>query len=134
MSNAGYSVIAFLVTMALVVSSCGQPESEQVMHRQQNQGPAGVAGGGQGEILFDTHCARCHGKSGGGTDRGPPLIHLIYRPGHHSDMSFQRAAKDGVTQHHWHFGDMPPVSGVSPEEVGHIIAYIRQVQRHAGIF
>ncbi len=65
--------------------------------------------------------------------KGPPLIHDIYRPGHHADLSFHWAVKDGTKQHHWHFGDMPPIADVSPEQVGHIIAYVRREQRRAGI-
>jgi hypothetical protein len=48
-------------------------------------------------------------------------------------MSFQMAVHRGVRQHHWPFGDMPPVPGLSAEDVGHIIAYVRQEQRRAGI-
>jgi hypothetical protein len=43
------------------------------------------------------------------------------------------AAGDGVKQHHWQFGDMPPQPNISPEEMGHIIAWVRQEQRRAGI-
>lgn len=95
--------------------------------------PDFVADADRGETLFHSHCSRCHGKAASGTDHGPPLIHPIYRPGHHADLTFYWAAKDGVKQHHWQFGDMPPVSGVSPEDVGNIVAYVRREQRRAGI-
>ena len=42
-------------------------------------------------------------------------------------------AKNGVIAHHWDFGDMPPVAGVSGAEVTQIIAYIRDLQREGGI-
>ena len=38
----------------------------------------------------------------------PPLVHKLYEPGHHSDMAFIMAAKNGVRSHHWRFGNMPP--------------------------
>ncbi len=87
----------------------------------------------EGERLFDANCARCHGPRGTGTDQGPPLVHIIYEPHHHSDAAFQMAARNGVRAHHWSFGDMPPVPGVTPEQVTEIVAYVRWLQREAGI-
>ncbi|AGA32779.1 cytochrome c [Thioalkalivibrio nitratireducens DSM 14787] len=86
-----------------------------------------------GFSLFATHCAACHGPEALGTDQGPPLIHRIYEPSHHSDLAFYRAIALGVHQHHWEFGDMPPVPGVTGEGAAHIIAWIRTEQRAAGI-
>jgi len=57
----------------------------------------------------------------------------VYRPGHHADLAFHFAVRDGVKQHHWPFGDMPPQPGVTPEQVGHAIACVRALQRQAGI-
>ncbi len=88
----------------------------------------------EGETKFNTFCARCHGPQGQGTRRGPPLVHKIYEPNHHADMAFQRAAAQGVRSHHWKFGNMPKIEGVTPDDVTHIIAYIRWLQRQAGIF
>lgn len=87
----------------------------------------------EGERLFDVNCARCHGPRATGTDQGPPLVHVIYEPNHHSDAAFQMAAMNGVRAHHWSFGDMPPVPGVTPEQVTEIVAYLRWLQRQAGI-
>ncbi len=87
----------------------------------------------EGQALFVAHCAACHGTEALGTDQGPPLIHRIYEPSHHSDLAFYRAIALGVHQHHWQFGDMPPVPAVSGEDAAHIIAWIRQRQRAAGI-
>ena len=97
---------------------------------------ATACGGGQqddGATLFAENCARCHGDAGDGTNMGPPLVHKLYEPGHHPDFSFQRAVKSGVIAHHWDFGDMPPVAGLSEDEVTQIIAYIRGLQREGGI-
>ena len=87
-----------------------------------------------GRKTFDANCMRCHGKNGAGTDQGPPLIHKIYEPSHHADFSFYRAAKDGVTAHHWPYGNMPPITEVTRNDVTGIIRYIREVQRANGIF
>ena len=86
-----------------------------------------------GEQLFTDNCARCHGAMADGTNTGPPLVHRLYEPGHHADFAFQSAAKNGVIAHHWDFGDMPSVAGVSEDEITQIIAYIRDLQREGGI-
>lgn len=87
----------------------------------------------QGEVLFKANCAVCHGKNATGTQNGPPLVHKIYEPSHHSDLSFQRAAKQGVRAHHWPFGNMPPVPSVTETDVERIVAYVRELQRANGI-
>jgi mono/diheme cytochrome c family protein len=86
-----------------------------------------------GETLFDTHCSACHGGKALGTDAGPPLVHIVYEPGHHADAAFVLAVQRGVRAHHWRFGDMPPLPAVSPEQTGEIIRYVRFLQRQVGI-
>jgi mono/diheme cytochrome c family protein len=86
-----------------------------------------------GEVLFEMNCSACHGTRALGTDRGPPLVHIVYEPSHHADIAFHMAVERGVRAHHWGFGDMPPVPGLSRDEVGEIIAYVRHLQRHVGI-
>ena len=94
-----------------------------------------VSGSGQaemaraGETLFNRNCSTCHGMGAVGTNQGPPLLDRVYHPGHHPDASFRNAVSNGVPSHHWNFGDMSPVPGVSPEEVEQIICYVRQTQR-----
>lgn len=88
----------------------------------------------KGEVLFNNNCAKCHGAGGKGTPQGPPFLDKIYEPNHHADMAFYRAAEMGVRAHHWKFGDMPKVSGVTKEDVTQIVSYIRWLQKQAGIF
>jgi len=88
----------------------------------------------QGGELFGQHCSLCHGAVGEGADVGPPLVHAIYKPDHHPDFSFRNAVNNGVPQHHWAFGDMPPRPGLSASDVDSIICYIRQLQAEGGIF
>jgi mono/diheme cytochrome c family protein len=87
-----------------------------------------------GKIAFDANCAQCHGANAAGTDRGPPFVHVIYNPGHHPDELFALAAKIGVRHHHWNFGDMPPQSQVSEQQLAEIVAYVRAMQEANGIF
>ncbi len=86
-----------------------------------------------GQKAFDGTCAACHGARGSGTDKGPPLIHDFYNPGHHPDGAFYAAAGRGVRQHHWRFGNMPAQSRVSNSEMTAIIRYVRELQRANGI-
>jgi mono/diheme cytochrome c family protein len=86
-----------------------------------------------GQIAFEENCAACHGKNAAGTDKGPPFIHKIYEPSHHADFAFQRAARMGVQAHHWRFGDMLPVEGVTDRQIEWITRYVREVQRANGI-
>jgi len=87
-----------------------------------------------GKLGFEAKCADCHGVNAAGQDGvAPPLIHIIYEPSHHGDEAFQRAADMGVRGHHWPFGDMPPVEGVTRGDITMIIAYIRELQRANGI-
>jgi len=88
----------------------------------------------EGEGLFRENCATCHGDQAAGRDGvGPPLVHKIYEPGHHGDGAFFLAALRGVRAHHWPFGDMPPVEGVTQDDVERIVAYVRKLQRANGI-
>ncbi|MGB5863141.1 MAG: cytochrome c [Sulfitobacter sp.] len=87
-----------------------------------------------GETAFNAKCAVCHGDNAAGQDGiAPPLIHKIYEPSHHGDTSFQLAAMNGVQAHHWPFGNMPAVEGITPSDITNIIAYVRAIQRANGI-
>ena len=87
-----------------------------------------------GKAAFEAKCSACHGVNAvGQNDVAPPLVHKIYEPSHHADESFQRAVTLGVRQHHWPFGNMPPVEGLTRDEVTMIIAYVRELQRANGI-
>ena len=88
-----------------------------------------------GEVAFNAKCADCHGPHAEGQKGvAPPLVHKIYEPSHHGDMSFVLAAQNGVRAHHWPFGNMPPVEGLARADVLNIIAYVRELQRANGIF
>lgn len=88
-----------------------------------------------GKRAFDSKCAECHGANAAGQNGiAPPLVHKIYEPSHHSDMAFVLAAKNGVRAHHWEFGNMPPVEGLTDADVKMIARYVRELQAANGIF
>lgn len=85
-----------------------------------------------GKALYEQSCASCHGADLRGTDKGPSHLSMVYEPGHHPDESFEAAVRQGVQQHHWNFGNMPAIGGLSDEEVQAIIDYVRSVQVDEG--
>ena len=87
-----------------------------------------------GKLAFGVKCASCHGTNAAGQDGvAPPLVHIIYEPGHHGDEAFQRAVEMGVRAHHWPFGDMPIIEGITRGDIKMITAYVRELQRANGI-
>lgn len=87
-----------------------------------------------GARAFETNCATCHGVNAAGRDGiGPPLVHIIYEPSHHGDQSFHLAVMNGVRSHHWPYGNMPPVDGLTTGDVDMIVDYVRALQRSNGI-
>lgn len=88
----------------------------------------------EGKALFAENCSSCHGDNAEGRQGfAPSLVHTYYKPSHHADIAFQLAAKNGVRQHHWTFGDMPRVEGVDESDLTLIISYIRKLQVTNGI-
>ena len=87
-----------------------------------------------GKLAFEAKCAVCHGDNAAGQNGvAPPLVNRIYEPGHHSDEAFVSAAKNGVTSHHWEFGNMPKITGLTRADVLYIARYVRELQRENGI-
>lgn len=124
-------------------SAQGNGDAQMVADGVERNGPAMVdvtvpetlsAKAELGKVAFDAKCAACHGLNAAGQDGvAPPLVHKIYEPSHHGDAAFLMAARNGVRAHHWRFGNMPPVEGVTDSDVKMIIAYVRELQRVNGI-
>ncbi|PIB24711.1 cytochrome C [Amylibacter kogurei] len=126
-------VFAVLIAVLMLTNQPPQNAPDQ-QQTAQMQIPTLTGAAVMGKTFFDAKCALCHGANASGTENGPPLVHIIYEPNHHGDESFLRAASQGVRAHHWQFGDMPPVEGITQGEVKQIIAYVRSLQRANGIY
>ena len=88
-----------------------------------------------GQRVFEAKCAECHGENAAGRGGvGPPLVHKIYEPSHHGDAAFLLAARNGVRAHHWTFGNMLSVEGITDAEIGYVTRYVRELQEASGIF
>jgi hypothetical protein len=61
-------------------------------------------------------------------------VHPFYKPSHHSDKSFYRAVLQGTKQHHWNFGDMKPVEGMTPKKMDAVIPFVRYYQRQKKLY
>lgn len=112
------------VLALVVLGSCGS-DSEPVA---EPSSPAAKAG----QVVYTNSCAACHGLELEGTDRGPSHLSIVYEPGHHGDDAFRMAIANGAPQHHWNFGNMPPVEGLSADQIEDVIAYIRGEQERRG--
>lgn len=115
-----------VILLAIVASACGGTESSPIVSLVGED--LLVAG----EDSYSRFCAACHGADLRGTTLGPSFLSIVYEPGHHADFAFASAAKNGVPAHHWPFGDMPAVPGISDEEIVAVTAYVRSVQESEG--
>lgn len=109
--------------VALVVA-CGSDEPQS--------GASASADPVRGAEVYASSCASCHGADLRGTDKGPSHLSIVYEPNHHGDASFRNAIANGSPQHHWEFGDMEPVEGLSPDDVEAVIAFVRAEQGRLG--
>ncbi len=95
--------------------------------------PVGPLTASDGGALYRQACAACHGTDLRGTKQGPPFLDAIYRPAHHADAAFLLAVRRGVGPHHWNFGSMPAIQGLTDEQVTAIVEFVRAQQHANGI-
>lgn len=88
----------------------------------------------KGQLIYEKYCSSCHGAELDGSDKGPPLIHPFYKPSHHGDKSFYRAVLQGVRQHHWEFGDMAAVPGMTAKKMDSLVPYVRYYQQQKQLY
>ena len=122
--------LALAATVIFTLAACGDST-------EGGDGDTGIAPQdaelvSQGTDVFQASCARCHGADVRGTDNGPSLLSEVYEPNHHADISFLLAVQRGTPAHHWRFGDMPPIDGLTQEDVAAVTAFVRETQRTQG--
>lgn len=123
-----------LLVALLALGGCGEVPGRDAAEAARHAEPPSETELAAGRAVYERFCIGCHGPEAAGTPQGPPLVHRVYEPRHHADYAFVLAIRQGVRAHHWRFGDMPPVEGISDEETRLVIAYVRHLQRQAGIF
>lgn len=112
------------IGLAVGLAACGSDEAAS--------GVASSSSADRGAQVYAQSCASCHGADLRGTDKGPSHLSIVYEPNHHGDDSFRSAITNGAPQHHWNFGDMAPIGGLSDEDVEAVIAFIRAEQNRQG--
>jgi mono/diheme cytochrome c family protein len=131
---AAVALAAYTFTREYPVEATGLPQIEGQPMVAVTRPETLTAEATMGKRAFDATCAACHGNDGAGKlGSGPPLVHKVYEPSHHSDMAFVLAVQNGVRSHHWRFGDMPAQSGLTKADVAAITTYVRELQRTNGI-
>lgn len=86
----------------------------------------------RGAGVYAASCASCHGADLRGTDKGPSHLSVVYEPSHHGDAAFRNAIVNGAPQHHWGFGPMAPVQGLTSQDIDEVIAFVRSEQQRQG--
>lgn len=120
--------LCLVLVSAVMASACGAASDNAASGIAEQDTGLVVLGDG----LYQANCAVCHGADLRGTDRGPSLLSVVYEPSHHADAAFYLAVRNGTPQHHWHFGDMAPIEGLTDPEIEAIIAFVRENQRIKG--
>lgn len=151
MSKAGLGIAAFfIIALALAATNFFSREEAMPTHSMEPPDLSEVEAGGPivdvalpaelsseaqiGQRIFEAACADCHGTNAAGQNGvAPPLVHITYEPNHHSDQAFLMAVRNGVRSHHWNFGNMPAIDGLTNADVQAIVRYIRELQRENGI-
>ena len=118
------TVAVVTVGLAVGMAACGSDDTESTS--------ASGSQPGRGAEVYAESCASCHGADLRGTDEGPSMLSIVYEPNHHSDDSFRSAIANGAPEHHWPFGDMEPVEGLSDADVEAVIAFVRAEQERQG--
>ena len=134
------AVAALAAVVLLLATACtggdddaAAPTATPTAEPTQTPAPESRFSGVDGRSLYGQACSVCHGQALEGTNAGPTFLNRVYAPGHHADISFMFAIERGVRSHHWNFGNMAPVDGLTQEQVLAIIGFIREQQREAGI-
>ena len=126
-SGKGGRALAAVATIVATLAACGSGSGGEVSIQVQD--PNLVSAGAD---IYQASCASCHGSDLRGTERGPSHLSAVYEPNHHSDAAFLLAVRNGSPQHHWRFGDMRPVDGLSDDDIAALTAFVRETQRVEG--
>lgn len=88
----------------------------------------------RGREVFAAKCAECHGADGsGGSRKGPPLIHPMYRANVYPDFVFKQVIRDGKREKNWRFGEMPAVENITAQQIDDVTTFVRAAQLASGI-
>jgi PQQ-dependent dehydrogenase (methanol/ethanol family) len=107
----------------LIVASLAHAQGRPDTQANPFAGDANAAAAGK--RLFDASCVACHGASGAGTERAPPLDSGRLKHGDEDFDVFQTIQK-GVAG-----TQMPPFASFRAEELWQLVSYVRSLSRVA---
>ena len=131
-STAQRRTVVLVVVVAFLIAACNSTSDSTTSASDTGIAPQDPELVEIGAALYQANCAECHGTDLRGTDRGPSHLSIVYEPNHHGDAAFLLAIQRGTPAHHWPFGDMEPVEGLTEDDTTAIIAYVREQQRLHG--
>ena len=126
---------AVLIALTLGLLACSNTQNTASTNTVSAAAPeevAAIPAGADGATVYQARCASCHGADLRGTDNGPSQLSIVYEPGHHGDAAYRSANRNGAAQHHWNFGPMPAIDGLTDADVESVIAYVRSEQERQG--
>ena len=129
MNDNKFFLVSYLLSLAILLFG-----TMPLLAAESDSHPAVPFKHAMGMKKYQSNCAGCHGKWLEGSEQGPPLMHGFYKPSHHGNAAFYRAALQGVRAHHWQFGDMPKVEGITKEDMDSIVPFIRWYQHEKGLY
>lgn len=87
-----------------------------------------------GRKVINARCAECHGVDGtGGSKKGPPMLHPMYREAVYPDYHFKRVVREGKAEKNWRFGPMPAIPDISDDDLDAVVAFVREVQKATNV-
>jgi mono/diheme cytochrome c family protein len=87
-----------------------------------------------GAALFAANCAVCHGPAAQGIDdQGPSLLEDAYLADAFSDEAIATSIRNGVASSEERWAPMPSFPRFDDEQVDAVVAYVRELQRRAGL-
>ena len=86
-----------------------------------------------GAAVYEQSCADCHGAGAAGGDGGPGLLDARYAMPGYDDLAFVTAVARGVSADGSDGGGMPRIRGLSEQDLADLLAYVRDLQRDAGL-
>lgn len=125
LNRESYLIILALLSISLM-AGCSKEETSAT------ESTSAQASSSEGQTIYENKCASCHGPNLRGTNKGPSLLSIIYEPSHHPDEAIRSAVRNGAVQHHWPYGNMPPVENITDEEIDQVIKFIRSEQESKG--
>ena len=120
------------IALLPLLSACGGGDSSTSRPAATSADGGDTTANDDGAALYQSFCAECHGADLRGTAKGPSHLSIIYEPSHHSDDAFKAAAIRGAPEHHFNFGNMPPVDGITDDQIDRVIAFVRAEQERRG--